>query len=133
MPFLRRRSLPEELVPAAAAFDAVLDHVEAAKEEAAGAVPTGRFPGRPLAEAVYGFSEHVEAARDGMDAWRTPETEGVWQACSAGLEVAAAAGETLRLADPPEGFEPLLTTIGELIAALDPFEDAAERFLELRR
>lgn len=133
MAILRRRALPEHLVPVRAAFDGVLVHVEAAKGSATGAVPTGRAPGTPLAEALFGFRECILRARKAMPGWRADEVEDVWIRCSAGIDEALEACDALRMSTQEMSFEGLLEAITELIAPLDPFEVADERFLELKR
>jgi len=69
-----------------------------------------------------------------MPAWRVPELEDAWAAADAALAQAHAQAERVR-ADPPDiaGFEGLIGLIGDLLAPLDAFNDAAERFRDVRR
>jgi hypothetical protein len=133
MTLLRRRQLPLELVPAFDAFRVVLEIVERAKEEVLLAVPAPRVPGRPLAEALLAFGESLDEIEAHMSGWRVPSVEQAWLDCSAGLTEAGTEAERLRIAAPDLGFEDLLGAIGDLLAPLDAFEAAIERFLELRR
>ncbi len=69
-----------------------------------------------------------------MPGWHATELEHVWSACSRGLHDALALAERVRLgASAPAGFEELIGTIGDLLAPLDAFAAAAERFRDLRR
>jgi len=125
--------LPEDLERPASAFDDLLPLLGRAEAALTGSVPGTRLPGRPLAETLSEFEDGLREVRDGMDAWRSPDIEPEWEACSRGLD------ETLALADrvrtegaQPEGFEGLIGLIGNLLAPLDAFERASERFRELR-
>jgi hypothetical protein len=129
----RRKRLPEHLVPARAAFDAAVPSLERAKAALTESVPGTRLPGRPLAETVLEFEEELGTVRSGMDGWRLPEVETEWRAAGAGLDEALALARRLRLeADPPQGFEQLIATIGDLIAPLEAFEAVEARFRDLR-
>jgi hypothetical protein len=69
-----------------------------------------------------------------MPGWRIPELEEAWLAAEAALVRCGAMSERLRLeADMPEGFEALIGTIGDLMAPLEAFGQAEERFRSLRR
>jgi hypothetical protein len=128
----RRR--PERLGRELDGFRAVVAHVERAKNALTDAVPTTRLPGTPLAEALHVFDEELAAADHEMPAWRSDQLEDVWRACAGALDEARALAERLRLgADAPAAFEGLIGTIGDLLAPLDAFEEAADRFRELRR
>lgn len=131
---LRRKSLPESLQGPFAAFRAVVASVERAKAAITEAAPSTRLPGRPLAEALIEFEEGLRETRAGMQGWRASEVEPQWRACDEALGEALARAERLRLdAEPPAGFEELVGTIGDLLAPLEAFEGAAERFGALRR
>lgn len=109
------------------AFSAVVERVEHGKAVLVSAVPTARAEGTPLAEALHGFEEALRRARDEMHDWRTPETESSWRACSEALEEAKRRAERLRLEAPSLDYEGLVMTLGDLIAPLDAFGDAARR------
>ena len=130
----RRRRLPDDLVDAHAAFDALIPPLERARSALTSSVPGTRLPGRPLAETLLIFEQELAAVRAGMAAWRTPAVEDAWVACDAGLREALALAERVRLEAPePAGFEGLIGTIGDLLAPLDAFHAAADRFRDLRR
>ena len=131
---VRRRRLPEELAAPYAAFEAIVPSLERAKTTLTSSVPGTRLPGRPLAETLLGFEEGLREVEAGMDAWRVPEVEADWQDATRGLDEALALAERLRLEAPqPAGFEGLIGLIGDLLAPLEAFHRAAERFQELRR
>jgi hypothetical protein len=129
---LRRRS-PEHLEGPARAFDDLLPPLGRAEAALTGSVPGTRLPGRPLAEALSEFEDGLREVRDGMDAWRSPEVEPEWVACSRGLDEALALADRVRTEGAqPKGFEGLIGLIGDLLAPLDAFEGASARFGELR-
>jgi hypothetical protein len=107
------------------AFSEVVERIEHGKAALVSAVPTARRPGTPLAEALDAFEQALRLARDEMEDWRTPETEGSWQACSKALDEARRRAERLRLEAPSLDYEGLVMTLGDLIAPLDAFADAA--------
>lgn len=131
---LRRRRLPEHLAGPHREFQALVPALERAKAALTESVPGTRLPGIPLAETLIRFEEALRTVRGGMDAWRSPELEDVWLTSSAGLEEALELGERVRLRAPePAGFEDLVALIGDLLAPLEVFGAAAERFRALRR
>jgi hypothetical protein len=130
----RRGRLPEHLEAALRAFQDVLAALERAKSALTASVPGTRLPGRPLAETLLEFEEGLGEVRAGMETWRTPELQDVWTRASEGLDEATVQAERVRLAaPPPEGFEGLIGLLGDLMAPLESFGDAAERFRELKR
>jgi hypothetical protein len=130
---LRRRRLPEHLEAPARAFDDLLPPLERARAALTGSVPGTRLPGRPLAETLSEFEDGLREVRDGMDAWRSPDVEPEWEACSRGLDEALEFADRVRTEGvQPEGFEGLIGLIGDLLAPLDAFERASTRFRELR-
>ena len=93
----------------------------------------GLAPFLTLAEALSEFEDGLREVRDGMDAWRSPDVEPEWEACSRGLDEALALADRVRTEGAqPEGFEGLIGLIGDLIAPLDAFERASGRLRELR-
>jgi hypothetical protein len=129
---LRRRRLPSDLVGPFDAFLAAVEPVERAKRSVVAAVPTGRSPGLPLAEALVGFEEGLREARRRMLAWRVGRVEAEWALCEAAVEESLRLAESLRVHAPELGFEALLAVVGDLIAPLEAFERAVERFRALR-
>ena len=130
---IRRKRLPPDLVPIHDAFRLAAEPVERAKEALIEAVPTGRGPGRPLADALLDFEQDLRTAQELMPAWRHSVTERDWLACDEALRESLAQAEALRSEPPHLGFESLQWTVGELIGPLEAFYAAAERFIELRR
>jgi hypothetical protein len=128
----RRKRLPDDLAGAGAAFGATLRLVEAAKEAIALGMPTSRAPGRPLGEALFAFEENLREAEPLMDGWWHPAVAGEWDRCHDAIGEALRRAEELRLEAPELSFDQMAFTIQDLIAPLDPFEDAALRFHALR-
>jgi len=129
---LRRRRTTPEVQAAFEAFRDVLVHLEPAKAALTDVMPTTRMPGRPLPDALAEFEDGLARSRERMPAWRTPEMEPQWTACEQGLVDAMSRTGRFR-EDAPElgGFEGLIWAVEELMAPLDPFATAAERFREL--
>ena len=128
----RRKRLPSELEAPFAAFRAVLDQLEPAKEALTEVMPTTRMPGRPLAEALLEFESGIEGARPLMPGWRAREVEPQWTACEHGLDEAAERARRFREEAPDlGGFEGLIWAVEELLAPLDVFAVAEERFRAL--
>jgi hypothetical protein len=129
---LRRKRSSPELQASFGAFRDVLEHLEPAKAALTGVMPTTRMPGRPLPDALVEFEEGLERAGALMPGWRGPDLEREWLVCQRGLVEARDRVRRLR-EDAPElgGFEGLIWAVEELMAPLDGFATAAERFREL--
>jgi hypothetical protein len=130
----RRKVLPDGLRASLEGLRAVVDQVEAAKAAMTSTVPSTRLPGTPLAEAIAEFEDDLRHARELMPAWRHPDVEDEWLACEAGIDESLQRAARLR-EDPPElgGFEGLIWVVDQVLAPLEAFEAAAERFRTLRR
>jgi hypothetical protein len=130
----RRKGVPDDLREPLDGLRAVVTEVEAAKDTMTATVPTTRQSGTPLAEAIAGFEDLMSRARDLMPAWRHPEVEVEWLACEAGIAESLERARRLR-EDPPDlgGFEGLIWAVDQVLAPLEAFEAAAERFRTLRR
>ena len=129
----RRKTLSADLVPALDALRTVVSEIEDAKGAMTATVPSTRLPGTPLAEAIAEFEDHLGRAQDLMPDWRHPEVEQEWVACESGIEESLDRAQRLR-EDPPElgGFEGLIWVVDQVLAPLEAFEVAAERFRSLR-
>ena len=131
---LRRRRLPEHLRDAHGAFEALVAPLELAKASLTVSVPRTRLPGRALAETLLEFEDGLREVAAGMDGWRAPEVEEVWLLASSGLDDARLLAERIRVEAPePAGFEGLIGLIGDLLAPLEVFALAEDRFRGLRR
>ncbi len=106
-------------------FDHALEPVERGKAALVRAVPSPRGQPGPLAEALLAFEGAMEEARARMDGWRGPRTEEAWQACLGALDESARRAGRLRLEAPTLDYESLVAVLGDLIAPLEAFEDAA--------
>ena len=130
----RRRHLPPKLERPFEEFRALLGPLELARSVLTEAVPTTRLPGRSFAEVLSEFEELLRGIEPAMPGWRATELEHEWSTCSRGVQEALSLAERVRLgATGPEGFEGLIGTIGDLLAPLDAFAAAAQRFRDLRR
>jgi hypothetical protein len=131
---VRRKRLPIELLQPLDGLRHVVQRVEAAKQAMTGTVPSTRSAGTPLAEGILELEGRLEAAQALMPAWRHPDLEDEWRACDDGIRESLERARRLR-EDPPElvGFEGLIWAVDQLLAPLEAFEAAAERFRTLRR
>jgi hypothetical protein len=130
----RRKALPDELVPSFRAFHDVLDEIEPAKAGLTEVVPGTRLPGRPLDDALAEFLARLTRARGLMSAWRRPELEEEWSACTDGLVLALdRATQLLNDAYEATGFGSLVGLVEDLLDPLEPFAQAEDRFASLRR
>jgi hypothetical protein len=132
--FTRKQGLPAELRLSLDDLRAVVVEIETAKDAMTATVPSTRSAGTPLAEGILELEQRLSAAQELMPAWRHPELEGEWRACEAGIEESLERARRMR-EDPPElgGFEGLIWAVDQLLAPLEAFEAAAERFRTLRR
>jgi len=132
--FTRKRGLPAELEVPLEGLRRVVVEVEAAKAAMTGTVPSTRAAGTPLAEGILELEQRLRAAQELMPGWRHPNLEAEWDACDAGIRESLDRARRLR-EDPPElnGFEGLIWAVDQLLAPLEAFEAAAERFRTLRR
>jgi hypothetical protein len=130
----RRKELRDDLREALDGLRAVVAEVETAKRAMTTTVPSTRLPGTPLPEALLELEEHLGRANELMPAWRHPDVEAEWFACNAGIEESLERARRLR-EDPPElgGFEGVIWAVDQVLAPLEAFEAAAERFRTLRR
>lgn len=131
---LRRKALPDELRGALDGFRVIVADVEAAKDVMTSTVPTTRLPGTPLPDALLELEEHLRRAKELMPEWRHPDVEDVWLACDEGMDESLSLATQLR-EEAPElgGFEGLIWAVDQVLAPLEVFEAAAERFRTLRR
>jgi len=131
---LRRKRLSDDLATSLAGLRAVVVEVEAAKNGMTGTVPSTRVAGTPLAEGILQLEQRLETALELMPTWRHPDLEEEWLACDVGIRESLDRARRLR-EDPPElgGFEGLIWAVDQLLAPLEAFEAAAERFRTLRR
>jgi hypothetical protein len=131
---LRRKRLPAPLRDTHQAFSLVVEDVDRAHAVLTEAAPSTRFAGRPLPDALLDFEEVLRSAQARMEGWRVPELQQEWERCAEGLVTSLHLAERLRLEAPEiPGFETLIGTIDSLIAPLDAFVEAEERFRTLRR
>lgn len=131
---LRRKSLPDDLRTALDRLRAVAAEIEAAKDGMTSTVPSTRLPGTPLAEAIAELEDHLSRGQELMALWRHPEVEDEWRACDEGIDESLARAARLREEAPDlGGFEGLIWAVDQVLAPLEAFEAAAERFRTLRR
>lgn len=124
-------SFSPQLAVAFRAFALTVERVEDAKTRLLAAVPGRRSSGAPLAEALAGFEQGLDAASSLMVGWREEAVLPEWESCASALQEAGARAEHLRLVATPEGYEQLYGTLGDLIEPLEAFSVALSRFGQL--
>jgi hypothetical protein len=131
---LRRKGLPDDLRTSLAALRTVAAELEHGKAAMTSTVPTTRLPGKPLPDALLELEESLARAKELMPGWRHPELEQEWLACEEGMEESLRRATNLRDEAPDlAGFEGLIWAVDQVLAPLEAFEAAAERFRTLRR
>jgi hypothetical protein len=126
--------LPSELEASLDGLRLTVAEVEAAKDAMTSTVPTTRLPGTPLPDALLQLEEHLMRAKELMPAWRNPEVASEWDACGEGIDESLRRARRLREQAPElGGFEGLIWAVDQVLAPLEVFEAAAERFRSLRR
>jgi hypothetical protein len=130
----RRKRLTADQQAALSHLRAVVEESEAAKDVMTSTVPTTRLPGTPLPDALLALEEHLGRAKELMPGWRHPDLEPEWRACDGGIDESLRRAAKLR-EEAPElgGFEGLIWAVDQVLAPLEAFEAAAERFRTLRR
>ncbi len=131
---IRRKRLPDDLLSPLEGLRSVVVEIEAGKDAMTGTVPSTRSAGTPLAEGILELERRLATAQTLMPAWRHPELEQEWRACDEGIRESLERARQLR-EDPPElgGFEGLIWAVDQLLAPLEAFEAAGDRFRTLRR
>jgi hypothetical protein len=130
----RRRERREDLREALEALRAVVAEIAASKDAMTSTVPTTRLPGTPLPEALLELEEHLGRAKERMPAWREPEVEDEWRDCDEAIDESLRRAAKLREEAPDlGGFEGLIWVVDQVLAPLEAFQAAAERFRTLRR
>jgi DNA-binding transcriptional LysR family regulator len=130
----RRKRLTADRQAALDHLRTVVGEIEAAKDAMTSTVPTTRLPGTPLPDALLELEEHLGRAKQRMPAWGHPDVEAEWRACDEGIDESLRRATKLREEAPDlGGFEGLIWAVDQVLAPLEAFEAAAERFRTLRR
>jgi hypothetical protein len=129
----RRKSGPPsgslQREPALQAFEALAGMVERAKQALLAAVPRGRGPGAPLAEAVAAFEGCLRDAQACLDAWPADVHGAERRAVAGAVEQSLRRAEDLRLRASPHGYEELYALLGETLDPLDAVSEVGHRLV----
>jgi hypothetical protein len=98
-----------------------------ARQSLLASAPGGRGEGAPLAEALAGFEECLQAARRSLDGWPPSLAGSERQAIADAIEEALRRAEALRLDASPGGYEELYALLGDAMDPLDAMDEVAER------
>lgn len=130
---LRRKTMPERLVPAWEAFLAQAERVEAARQALLRCLPVGRGEVGPIPVALALLRDELVAVRAELGAWRVPEIERSWTACARAVDaVLADIGTAQEIAERTDELEDVLHVIGEIVDQLDEWAEAERAWLGLR-
>jgi hypothetical protein len=114
----RKPAVSPDLARAIGGVRLTAGRVEEARSALLLAVPSGRAPRLPLAEALAAFEAGLRDARDGLDAWRGPQMEAEWRECDLAIAESLRRAERLRLAGAPDGYEQLAPILDDLLEPL---------------
>jgi hypothetical protein len=113
-------------------FREVAVQIGQAKDRLLAAVPAGRGPGAPVAEAVASFEEHLRAVRASLDEW-PPAMEAERGQMKSVVDESLRRAEALRLTASPAGYEELYALLGEILDPLDGVEEVGRRLRRASR
>lgn len=132
---IRRKSMPEDLVPAWEAFQAQAERVQAARRVVLSCLPVGRVEPAPVPVGLDLLHDELLAVRGDLPAWRVPEAEEQWRACTAAIaEALDAIPIAKKVAGTSTELEELLTAVSDVLEPLgDAFQAAERHWLSLRR
>ena len=129
----RRKTMPPQLRPAHAAFEAQAGRVEGARQALLSCLPVGRVDPAPVPVGLDLLRDELTAVRAELGAWRVPEVEREWLACRTAVEEAFAGfDEAHRVATGSTELEQLLEAVGDVVEPLDAWADAERAWLALR-
>ncbi len=106
-------------------FRRVVAELDSAQRALLASVPTARDEGVPLEHALADFLEGLHRVDAVMPAWRAPTTETVWLSCAEAIGSARSEADRLRDGGESLGFEALNARLGDVIAPLEEFAEAA--------
>jgi hypothetical protein len=130
---LRRKQMPEHLLPAWEAFQAQAERVEQARRALLGCLPVGRVDPAPVPVGLDLIADELRAVTPELEAWRVPEVAEHWQACADAVEQALSAVPEAREVSATTGeLEEMLEAVGEVVEPLDAWHDAKRHWLTLR-
>lgn len=130
---LRRKRMPEHLVPAWEAFQVQAERVEQARRALLGCLPVGRVDPAPVPVGLDLLADELRAVLPDLDAWKVPEVAERWAACRAAMDEALEAVPEARAVSSATGeLEEMLDAVGEVVEPLDAWHDAERHWLRLR-
>jgi hypothetical protein len=110
-----------------AAFGSAARWVDRGKDALLAAVPHGRGPRVPVAEALAAFEDDLREAREALDGWPGTSASAERDACRGAVEESLRRAAALRLEATPQGYEELYSLLGHALDSLDVFAEVAGR------
>lgn len=130
----RRKTMPPDLQPAWAAFQAQAERVEAARQALLGCLPVGRIDPAPVPVGLDLLRDELAAVAAELDGWRIPAMEEAWQACRASVDEALAQIPAARAVSATTGeLEEMLDAVSGVVEPLDAWHEAGVAWLRQRR
>lgn len=132
---LRRKTMPEALIPAWTAFQAQAEQVQTARRVVLSCLPVGRVDPAPVPVGLDVLHDELVAVRPRLEQWRVAAVEDHWQACDGAIgEALAAIPHAKSTAATTTELEELLGAVGDVVEPLgDAFQAAERHWLSLRR
>jgi hypothetical protein len=130
---LRRKRMPEHLLPAWESFQAQAEQVEQARRALLGCLPVGRVDPAPVPVGLDLLADELRAVAPGLPAWKVAEVAAHWTACAESLDEALdAIPEARRIASTTGELEEMLDAVSDVVEPLDAWHDAERHWLTLR-
>ena len=132
---VRRKTMPQGLMPAWAAFQAQAEQVQNARRVVLACLPVGRVDPAPVPVGLDVLHDELLAVRPRMTQWRVADVEGQWRSCDAAIDEALAAIPNAKhVAESTTELEELLGAVADVVEPLgDAFAAAERHWLGLRR
>ena len=131
---IRRKTMPDVLLPAWQAFQAQAEQVQNARRVVLSCLPVGRVDPAPVPVGLDVLHDELQEVRADLEAWRVAPVADHWRACDAAIDEALAAiPHAKHTAETTTELEELLGAVGDVVEPLGDAWEAAERhWLSLR-
>ena len=130
---LRRKQMPEDLLPAWEAFQEQAERIEKARAALLSCLPVGRVEPAPVAVGLDLVRDEIAAVEPDLGRWRIAAVEEQWRACRDSMDEAVAAiPEAHHVAESSGELEELLEAVADVVEPLDAWHDAERHWLRQR-
>jgi hypothetical protein len=130
---LRRKRMPDRLVPDWESFLRQAERVEHARQALLGCLPVGRVDPAPVPVGLELLRDELRAVRRDLDAWKRDEVAEAWERCAAAIDEALeAVPDAHEVATTSSELEELLDAVTDVVEPLDAWGEAERAWLALR-